>query len=245
MAARPDNKFSVTIRVSVTMRPRLAFGRIAGLLLVLAAIGTSAHYARQSARRNDDFHQWVEARPMEFVTDLSKPGEFTVPFRQTCSISHGEAVLLELEPGLESGRKPEEALRALSARLIIKDARGEEVQMARVDPSTIYARQDEGPIVLTTFAPFAKGDYSATLLVESGAPELAGRRQLLYARYQLCGMEHFPAVVAGTFSVLSGFVSLIAAIVVVPGLLRHGFRRNDAQEVPTNETTSQHSPAEK
>jgi hypothetical protein len=73
---------------------RIATGRIVGLLVAVIGIGLSVWCAREAVRMNAEFHRWSDARPMETVIDVSKPGETTVPFHQTCSIPHGEALFL-------------------------------------------------------------------------------------------------------------------------------------------------------
>ena len=206
------------------MRP-IAYGRIVGLIVATAGLGTSAYFARESARLNAEFHQWLDDRPMQAEVDLSKPGEISVPFRQTCSVSHGEAIYLSVTPPLDSYPKPDSLLYELSAKIIIKDREGNEIIDSEIAGKRAQRRDGETDILLAFFYPFSKGDYTATIHVDSGVAELAGKQQVLYAKYFLCGLEQFPAIIAGVFSFVSGAIGLIAAVVVLPGLWRQGFRR--------------------
>jgi hypothetical protein len=106
---------------------RIAIGRFVGLLLALIGIALSIWFARDAVQRNADFHEWLVARPMETEIDLSTPGETTVPFHQTCSISHGEALYFDCDLEEVAKRKPEEVFKGLSGNVTIKDADGHEV----------------------------------------------------------------------------------------------------------------------
>jgi hypothetical protein len=207
------------------MQPKLAMGRIAGLLIACAGVGTAAWCARDYARKSVEFQQWLEARPLELAVDLSPPGEFTAPIRQTCSIANAEDLCLELDPGFDQDPKSVESLRLLVATLVIRDAAGQTVARADIDGSTIDLYPGPDAIHLTGFAPFPRGDYVATIQVRVGAPVLAGKRQVLYVKYLLCGCEQWPAAIAGLFATGSGLLGLLSGLVVLPGLLRFGFRR--------------------
>lgn len=164
---------------------------------------------------------------MEAVVDLSQVGEFTAPFHQTCSISHGEGLYLQCD--LHEGAKPrlDELLKDLSGSVVIADANGVAVETTRFDDAT--AEIWDEAILLTGIAPFRTGQYVATIRVDRGARALAGRRQTIYAQYQLCGLEQMPAVVAGWFAFGAGSIGGVAAVFSLPGLFRNGLWR-DVQE---------------
>lgn len=84
---------------------QIATGRIVGLLIAVIGVCISIWCARGAVLMNAEFNQWLDARPMETAIDLSKPGETTVPFHQTCSISHGEALYLTWEPNDATERR--------------------------------------------------------------------------------------------------------------------------------------------
>ena len=172
---------------------------------------------------NAEFHQWLDARPMETAIDLSKPSETTVPFHQTCSISHGEALYLDCDLDEESKQNTEELFAALSGNVAIKDSNGNEIESVKINNTTV--RYWDGKIMLTGFAPFRNGDYSATIRIDSGVAALADKEQTLYASYQLCGLEQMPAMIAGAFAFGAGIIGLVAAVSVFPGLLQCGIWR--------------------
>ena len=157
---------------------------------------------------------------MEAVVDLSQAGEFTATFHQTCSISHGEGLYLQCD--LDQGVQPQlnELLKDLSGSVVISDANGVAVETARFDGGT--AQIWEEAILLTGIAPFRTGRYVATVRVDRGARALAGRRQTIYAQYQLCGLEQMPAVIAGWFAFGAGSIGGVAAVIALPGLFRNG-----------------------
>lgn len=169
---------------------------------------------------NADFHEWLDARPMECALDLSQPGETNVPFQQTCSIAHGEAVLLDCE--WDDGHQPNaaELLQGLQGSIVIKDADGTAIESVEINGAA--AQFWDGKILLARFVPFRNGDYVATIRVDAGAAALAHHQQMVYVKYQLCGLEQMPAAIAGAFAMGAGIVGIIAAVCVLPGLLRWG-----------------------
>ncbi len=212
---------------------QIATGRIVGLLIAVIGVGISIWCARDAVRMNAEFHQWLDARPMETVIDLSKPGESTVPFHQTCSISHGEALYFHCEFDDEAKQNLEELFAALSGSIVIKDPDGNEVESATINNKTVQSWDDK--IMLTGFAPFRSGDYIATIRIDSGVAALTGKEQSIYAKYQLCGLEQMPAMIAGAFAFAAGMIGLVAAACVLPGLLQSGIWRTTANADPGSE----------
>ena len=202
---------------------QIATGRIVGLLIAIIGVGVAIWCARDAIRMNAEFHQWLDARPMETAIDLSKPGETTVPFHQTCSISHGEALYLDCDLDEESKQNTEELFAALSGNVIIKDSNGNEIESVKINNTTV--QYWDGKIILTGFAPFRNGDYNATIRIDSGVAALADKEQAIYAKYQLCGLEQMPAMIAGAFAFGAGIIGLVAAVSVLPGLLQCGIWR--------------------
>ena len=45
--------------------------------------------------------------------------------------------------------------------------------------------------------------------VETGAPALAEKEQMIYAKYLLCGLEHYPAVIAGALAIAAGIIAFV------------------------------------
>jgi len=202
----------------------IAIGRIVGLLIAMIAIAVSIRCARECVQRNVEFHQWIDSRPLEASADLSKPTEITVPLRQTCGTSHGESLYLKVTPSLEDQGKPEELLKELSGRVVIKDVDGNVIRSAKIDATTIHQYGPEEETILTGFGSFPPGDYLATIHVELGVPPLAGRKQVLFVKYQLCGLEQFPAWFFGALSFGALLMGVVAAVSVLPGLLRRGLK---------------------
>ncbi len=209
---------------------RIAIGRTVGLLIAVVGIAGSIYYGLDSYHLHNDFYQWIEDRPMDCVVDLSKPGSTTVPFLQTCDVSHGEALFIHLEPGVDSDEDLDELFDGLSATIVISDSDGMKIEDVKIDRSTFWRFDGAEDFVLTRFTPFQKGEYVATLRVDSGATKLANHEQLIYAKYELCGLEHMAAVVLGAVSVGAGLVGLIASAFVVPVVVRHGVWRANQTE---------------
>lgn len=205
---------------------RFAGGRIVGVTIACLAMGVAIWSGREAVRMNSDFQRWLVARPMESAVDLSQPGETTVPFRQTCGTSHGEALLLQCDLDDQSVVGLEEAFRDLAAEFVVRDSNGSEIESADVNAQTVFSW--DGMILLALIDPFREGEYVATLNVTSGAPALADKKQTMFVQYQLCGLEQMPAVVAGAVAVGAGVIGIVSLACVLPGLLQDGFRRRAA-----------------
>ncbi|QDV50290.1 hypothetical protein [Gimesia fumaroli] len=198
----------------------LAFGRILGLLLAVISLVGAVVFVKASEYFNSQYHQWTTARPLETKIDLSQPGSVTVPFHQTCSVSHGEYMMLECDLGEEQEETLEELFQGLSGSIVIKDQTGEEVvnQSFKVhNPHGTLNRE----IVLVDLPTFAEGKYQATISVETGVPALADSPQIVYAKYLLCGMEQMPGVLSGIYAFCASVVCLIAGLIVLPNVIKY------------------------
>ncbi|MCA9016250.1 MAG: hypothetical protein KDA77_13040 [Planctomycetaceae bacterium] len=213
----------------------LAIGRIFGLLLTVISLVGAVVFVKASFYFNSQFQQWTTARPLETTIDLSRPGTVTVPFHQTCSVSHGECMMLECDLGEEQEATLEERLQGLSGSIVIKDQTGKEVVNQRLNVHQAYGLLNR-EIVLVDLPTFSTGNYQATISVETGVPVLADYPQIVYAKYLLCGMEQMPGVMAGIFAFCAGVVCLIAGLVVIPGFCRFGLWKNKTAEQVSMET---------
>lgn len=202
---------------------QIATGRIFGLLIAIIGVGVAIWCARDAVRMNAEFYQWLDARPMETAIDLSMSGETTVPFHQTCSISHGEALYLDCDLDDDLKKNTEELFAALSGSVVIRDSNGYAIESVKINNKT--AQYWDGKILLTGFAPFRNGEYTASIRVDSGVAALVDREQTVYAKYQLCGLEQMPAMIAGAFAFGAGIIGLVATMCVLPGLLRSAIWR--------------------
>jgi len=217
---------------------KLAIGRMFGLMLTVISLLGAVMFGVAAYRFNVTVHRWDLARPMETPIDLSRPGSVTVPFDQTCSISHGEGVFLNCKIRDEAGQVPGEVLKGLSGSLVITDSAGNEIanrdltEMKLPPPGQpIVSRYlVSGEVMLTEISTFKTGAYTATVTIDQGAPALAGHTQTIYAKYRLCGMEQMPGVVLGFFAFCAGLICLIAGLVVIPGFFRFGIWKNETSE---------------
>lgn len=200
-----------------------AIGRIIGTLLTAIGIGLSVYCACEAWRMSAEFDESIVARPMEAAIDLSRPGETKASFHQTYSISHFENFFLQCELDKEALQNPQEFFKGLSGEVVIKNSSGETIETAELNEKTVQNWDDR--IKLAGLSPFRKGDYTATIHIVSGVPALAGKQQTIYAQYELCGLEKLPAQIFYVFAFGSGFIGLISAVCVLPGLLQNGFWR--------------------
>lgn len=97
----------------------------------------------------------------------------------------------------------------------IRDSAGAIVESKRLRPFVDEYGPADHETLLVFFDPFAKGDYEAKIVVANGAPALADREQLVYAKYQLCGLELLPAYLIGALGIGSGIFGLLIGLIVL------------------------------
>jgi hypothetical protein len=167
-----------------------AIGWIIAIGLIVAAVILIVEGARWRAR----FDEWIVAKPVAFNADLSKPGRFSAPFHQTCELAHAEVVGIECAKGAPV---PKGAADGLKATITVENAAGQCLVRESVPDSWSSAMsgqvEDLEPL-LRIESNLPNGGYTMTLVVQEGAPGLAGISTRVAARYELCGLEMLPAV---------------------------------------------------
>jgi hypothetical protein len=201
--------------------------RIAGIPVSLTLVAVAIYLASDAYRRDREFHQWLVAEPVRVTVDLGQPGIVEAPFSQTCQVAHGEAIYLQFTS--DSDVHPATLLEGLRATMEIIAADGRTILTAEVpdDRLTSYVHgrpTEEAGVVLMTFDPFSVGQYSFRLQVLEPAPALAGKPQVLVARYRLCGLEAMPAFFAAVFAAVAGVPGLVIGAVTTVSIRRHGRR---------------------
>src|SRR5690606_7918043 len=111
---------------------------------------------------------------------LSQPGVTEAPFRHTCTIAHGQTILLRVRHGPDN---LEAALADLKGRVEIIDAAGavhHAVEMFQ--PGQYYLPPPDGEAGLAYFfaPPLPAGDYTIRLKVDQPVAALAGLDQTAY-----------------------------------------------------------------
>jgi len=155
---------------------------------------------------------------MDVATDFSQPGIFASSFKQTCSQSHGETVLLRVPDSILSNTTPTMLMQGLRAQITIRTLAGEEIYSSTSE--LLWDDQTmDGAIPIFSLDVFRRGDYEAAVKIHEGAPALAGVNQRLEVRYLLCGLESLPASIAtlggsivGVLGLLVGFVLAVSAL---------------------------------
>lgn len=187
---------------------------VAGLL---CAVGIYFLIASYRCRR--DFSRWQSVHPIDIAIDMSKAGETMGAFKQTCHISHGEALCLLLPTNMVATTNWTNMIQNVRFVVRIQDVHGKE-KVREEFSGDLFWRDYllDGAIPLLQFAPFENGDYRLTLTVTEGSSALQGVPQRLIARYMLCGLEMMPAFIAlmmGIGSlVIAGLVTLVTKLIV-------------------------------
>ena len=201
-------------------RRDLSYLKLVGILLVsLGTISSIALY-RMHLSLTAQFSDWLNAEPMQAQIDLSQPGSISIPFHQTCSSAHGEAIFLDCDFTGVDKVNFKESFAEFSGTIILSDLDNKEVLSAPLNSETAYFLGDE--FILTYLDVFPIGDYQATIQISSGAEVLSGNSQRIFAKYMLCGLEALPAEISRILAVLFGIATIATTVLLLPGLLKHG-----------------------
>ena len=149
---------------------------------------------------------------------------------------HTEAFFfLKVVPPLTDDVDIEKMFAGLDALAVLRDSDGNEILRVPFDSSIMSGKYDSEDIRIASFRRFRRGDSTATVQVDKGVPTLAGRKQTLYVKYQLCGIESMLAFFLLAFAIGSGVVAVVTGLCVLPGLRRHGIRRAGPPDRPEGE----------
>jgi len=198
---------------------KLTKGRTVAYVVAGLFCAVGIFFLITSYRCRRDFYRWQTAHPIDIAIDMSKPGETVGSFKQTCHISHGEALCLLLPSNMVATTDWTNMVQNVRFVARIQDGDGKEKVRGEFTGDLFWRDYLlDGAIPLLQFAAFENGDYRLTLTVTEGASALQGVPQRLIARYMLCGLEMMPAVITlvmgvGSF-VIAGLVALVTKLIV-------------------------------
>jgi hypothetical protein len=207
----------------------IAKGKIVACAFLLAFIGISVYFGIGSWKWNSDFHEWIEAKPMQMTVDLTTPSTHSAPFTQTCVMAHSQSIYVAYENPDANDENIAEHFAGLKGAVTIRDRAGNEVLTKPFDADSVRLWGDDP--MLVGFHPFANGEYTAEIVIHQGASEIEGTQHDLYARNDLCGLELMPAYVLGAISAVASLIACVLAFYTVPSIVRHGFRVQVPDEV--------------
>jgi hypothetical protein len=198
--------------------------RSIALIIALILIGFGIKCLFDGYHISNNFDNWRKIKPMNISIDFSKKIEFSGKFKQTCAISHGESIYLELP----NGQYNPEKLNALKFNFIITDDKNREVVKKEFNGGLAWNNGViDKPIILIAVPTFSEGVYNFKLNVMTPVPELANVPQRLFAKYYLCGLE----LLLAKFIKGLGIFSLIIAIILILVVIKITKKKRKANEV--------------
>ncbi len=208
---------------------RLIGRTLLGLVCLTALLGAVV-YGVQAWRLDVD--AWHAAEPCRVTVDLSREGRYEAPFHQEYAGSHSEWLVLEVEPPFASPEEAQDAPEGLALKVWLEDDDGEafETEATAADLLTL-AGWGTAPWPALKIAPLARGDYRLELEVLALAKGLAGRKQQIVARYELCGLE-------GLIDTGLTGAAVVCSVVALAGgrwlwaIIRRSRRRAQAEPAP-------------
>ena len=159
------------------------------------------------------------------TVDFSKPGSFSGRWKQGSSFAHGEGIYLAVAGDKAPGKTETELLEGLDGTVRVSSSEGKEVFSGPIVHGWSNSIRKEKPIMLAYLGfPLEKGVYALDITVTNGAEALSGMEQTISVEYLLCGLEGWPAAIAGLLAFLFGLSGAIILIWVIIGFVRYGMR---------------------
>jgi hypothetical protein len=151
----------------------------------------------------------MRARPVDAEVDLSQAGSISLPIDITYSGSHGAALFLFVPERELSEANMRDMLQGFQGEMRIEDQAGRELVPPR--PMAPMWIEDLPGVSLCGFSPSMRhGRHQLVIDVRAGAPGLAGLRQRLEGRYEMCGLEMMPPLVATALGAASSLLGVLA-----------------------------------
>lgn len=216
------------------MKKNRPIGRIIACVIAGVLVVAGAFFLVEAYRIRQEFYRQSETRPLDLAVDLSQPGEFTAPFKQTWQACHGQAINLHVPTNALAGVSPADLLASLDFTWQIADADGKVVADNDSASDLLWDNKPYGDTIpLAYFWPVDLGEYTFSCSVVTGAPVLVGLEQHLVCQYQPCGLEMLAAV----FCTGIGIAALVIAGMILL-IVRAVTRRKRRDQTTTESTVS-------
>lgn len=216
--------------ITSSRQQRRPWGRIVAGVIGVVILFVAIYFLLHSREMRRVADAALVAEPVHQRVDVSKPGKFTGEFRQTFrGACQG---YLEIVPDKlpSTEREAVTLLRGLQGHFSIVGSDGRVVHQNGIAEAAFVAFQmdkDHWTPALGhgDYFSFDKGVYQIRLVVDHGAPALAGVPHSLVARYGLCGLEYLPAQIEWLIGiagcVIAGVLLLPVAFIIIAERRRH------------------------
>jgi hypothetical protein len=210
----------------INLSRSLSIRRLFLALMAIAITIPAIYYLCEYRSLNRQYYEWVEARPISLPVDLSEPGTYSAPFRQTCSISHGEGIFLGVQAPPDINVTAADIFSGLDATIVIMDSTNKELISRKFGTGGIVTGLEKNTIFLTDLDFIPNGDYTARISISKGASALRGMKQELFAMYMLCGAERIPVVVSFALALVFGIPAVFLCSITICLFYKHGIWRS-------------------
>ena len=167
----------------------------------------SGHQYGQEIRR-------LETNPAAVLrVDLSVPGSYTTSYHEYgFDAPHGKWLCVDI-PGtpLDHYEHKRDVLEGLEGHFALRDRDGSVLEEGEFSSDVLLTFAHSNRMWLAQLPSLEPGEYELTLNVKKGAPDLAGKDHLLYARDELCGVEY-----AGMYF-MYGIAAIAGLAAITPG----------------------------
>jgi hypothetical protein len=199
---------------SVSFMRALAIGRIIGMIVAVGGIALAISFGVAAVQMRAKVEQWKRDRPLDATVDASKPGEWKVPYTQTCAQSAGVRLHLAADVDGHPFLLANEFLDDLSGTIVIKDANDQPVESVRFHGKRSQTYQGIAHLLLFD-GQLPEGNYTATIRIDAGAMLPSGSRLRLYGDYYLSTLEVVPYV-EGAMAGVAGLIAVAVLWLIAP-----------------------------
>jgi hypothetical protein len=193
-------------------------GTVGGAILFF---GIGALVSSRDWRRECEAAQVAE--PIHLTVDVSKPGEILGEFHQTFRAACSGYLQIVPQSPPSSEKEALALIKGLRGHFSIVGYDRRDVHERGIAEAGFVAlpidKDHWAPALERDYFSFDKGVYQIRLVVDHGAPALAGVPHSLVARYGLCGIEYVPAQILSLIGIvgciIGGIILLAVALIAI------------------------------
>lgn len=174
----------------------------------LASIAGMGYFSLRAYRYYQDVESWRASTLAEFPVDLSR----SQPYSGTLTLITERPCKLLMLVVVESQQPVDCTMFVpVSGTITVADPQGKDIFLRPFHAEFIEPACTEPTYEFILFSdrPWERGHYTLKLSIRQPAPKLAGLRQYLVVKYELCGLEQLVVWVCGFFAAGCALPALI------------------------------------
>jgi hypothetical protein len=196
------------------------WGRKVVIVLGVVFLFLGVFLLKKGNHQRAEIKSWATSATTDFNLNLSRPGQYVVPFRQTSRHALG---VLWFVTGLTNSQAEIEELKGT---VVIRDSsKTETIRQEFTGKSLGWGCVAKDTLVPALYLEqFPPGGYELELTISEGGSGFTTTNHSVQGRYMWCGMEEVPAIIV----VIEGWMLLFLATICLVMTFRYLMRRRQA-----------------